>query len=102
MLSANRKRKKILTVALARNAKNSIPTRNQTKKMDHSSATLADTESKKVIELVMGRDAQTKIMSGGPDKTGQWAVIVEYCGDKWFSVKLSIQEIHEWRKRFSR
>ena len=70
--------------------------------MEHSSATLADTESKKVIELVMGREATTKIMSGGPDKDGQWVVIVEYCSDNLFSVKLSIQELHEWRKKFSR
>jgi hypothetical protein len=79
--------------------------------MDPLSATPADTDSnwvdvefhssKKIpiIDMLMMRKSKPRIMSGGPDKDGKWAVIVEYIHDGLCAVKLSLQELRDWRKR---
>jgi hypothetical protein len=62
----------------------------------------ADTASKiwdELLDRLSSKDSESKIMSGGPDKTGQWIVVVEYIHDEWCSAKLNLHELREWRKR---
>jgi hypothetical protein len=53
-----------------------------------------------IIDDLMKKESKPQILSGGPDKDGQWQVVVSYLAEGVEQeVILSIKELNEWCKR---